>query len=423
MYDAPPIRCDKKLYGEGALTIKTLIELFDECQLENVIAGLYFEPETIVFVGYRDEETALKMADLELFCEEKMPETRLFFEMLTEKTLEHTSQRLSKLADSYPDCAFDMTGGDELVLAAMSVVAEEKDIPMLRYDVAEGTLCKVRGESRIEDPYGAFLTAEESVMLNGGKILEPEDNFSWMMTAEFRQDIETMWDICRNDTRYWNRQIFAISTLMNWYSGGAGLTLSVKKSSLPPRGVFLPEEKFLEELSDCGLLFRLVQSEDFLSFRFKNEQVARVLFKAGNILELYGYMLLREICEEDRGFYDDVQIGVSVDWDGIVHYGSGVTKDTKNEIDLLIMRKLIPVFISCKNGEVHKEALYELETVAKHYGGKYAKKILLATYVDSDDGAKGYILQRAKDMDISILSGIHSMSKSEIKEHLRELTK
>ncbi|MBQ3225766.1 MAG: hypothetical protein IJB48_01775, partial [Clostridia bacterium] len=96
--------------------------------------------------------------------------------------------------------------------------------------------------------------------------------------------------------------------------------------------------------------------------------------------------------------------------------------DTKNEIDLLVMRKLIPIFISCKNGEVHKEALYELETVAEHYGGKYAKKMLLSTYVDNDDSSKGYILQRACDMGISVLCGIHDMSKAEIKERLRQLT-
>lgn len=387
-----------------------------------MIAGLHFAPETIIFVGYEEEDSSLKTEDLELFCEEKLPDTKLIFEMLTKQTLEHTTLKLSKLVDSYPDCVFDMTGGDELVLAAMSIVAEEKDIPMIQYDIAEDTLRKVRGGERVEDPYGAHLTAEESVLLNGGKILEAEDGFSWMMTAEFRRDVEMMWDICRRDTRYWNRQIYALSTLMNWYGGDVTLTLSIKKSLLPPRGVFVPEEEFLEELSDCGLLFGLVQNTDFLKFRFKNEQIARVLFKAGNILELYGYMLLREICEEDRGFYDDIKIGVSVDWDGVVHSGSLMTKDTKNEIDLLVMRKLIPIFISCKNGEVHKEALYELETVAEHYGGKYAKKMLLSTYVDNDDSSKGYILQRACDMGISVLCGIHDMSKAEIKERLRQLT-
>lgn len=388
-----------------------------------MIAGLHFAPETIIFVGYEEEEFTQKTASLEHFCQEKLPETKLVFEMLTNQTLEATLQKLLKLTDSYPDCVFDMTGGDELVLAAMSIVAEEKDIPMIRYDVAEDALCRVRGGERAGVPFDAHLTAEESVLLNGGKILEPEDGFTWMMTAEFRQDIEMMWDICRRDTRYWNRQTYALSTLMNWCDRDTALTLSIKKSLLPPRGVFLPEVEFLEELSDCGLIFGLTQNAEFLKFRFKSEQIARVLFKAGNILELFGYMLLREICEEDRGFYDDVKIGVSVDWDGVVHRGSLMTKDTKNEIDLLAMRKLIPIFISCKNGEVHKEALYELETVAEHYGGKYAKKVLLSTYVDYDDSSKSYILQRASDMGISVLCGVQDMSKTEIKEHLRELTK
>ena len=33
--------------------VKTLIEIFDGCQIENVIAGLRLKPEKIIFIGYK----------------------------------------------------------------------------------------------------------------------------------------------------------------------------------------------------------------------------------------------------------------------------------------------------------------------------------------------------------------------------------
>ena len=69
--------------------------------------------------------------------------------------------------------------------------------------------------------------------------------------------------------------------------------------------------------------------------------------------------------------------------------------DVKNEIDVMLLEGFCPVFISCKNGKVDQMALYELDTVAKRFGGKYAKKILMA----GQEISEGYLL-RAEEMDI-----------------------
>ena len=46
------------------------------------------------------------------------------------------------------------------------------------------------------------------------------------------------------------------------------------------------------------------------------------------------------------------------------------------------LKGLIPIFISCKSGKMTEKntlhALYELDTVANRFGGKYAKKVLVA---------------------------------------------
>ena len=69
-----------------------------------------------------------------------------------------------------------------------------------------------------------------------------------------------------------------------------------------------------------------------------------------------------------------------------------------NEIDVIALDGFVPVIVSCKCGnQANKDAIYELETVARRFGGKYARKMLVSvknmTPVDKE---------RAAEMDIDI---------------------
>ena len=76
--------------------------------------------------------------------------------------------------------------------------------------------------------------------------------------------------------------------------------------------------------------------------------------------------------------YNDVMNGVYIDWDGDISTDQN-GYDTENEIDVIMMHGMVPVFVSCKNGYVDKDELYKLNAVATRFGGKYAKKVLVAT--------------------------------------------
>ena len=39
-------------------------------------------------------------------------------------------------------------------------------------------------------------------------------------------------------------------------------------------------------------------------------------------------MLFKEIAEEEPGYYDDIDIGVYIDWDGVIHDITSEEKDT-----------------------------------------------------------------------------------------------
>lgn len=175
------------------------------------------------------------------------------------------------------------------------------------------------------------------------------------------------------------------------------------------------------DLMDCKL------EADFVKFIFKNEQVKACLTKAGLILELKTYLICSELL---RGTNGDCLTSVTIDWDGDDDISSNVkylydaddpssTIDTTNEIDVLANFGLVPYFISCKNGKFTSEELYKLNSVGEQFGKGYSVKIIVATDIDfALGGAKNVILQRAADMGIRVISGVHEMSDEEFKEEL-----
>ena len=109
------------------------------------------------------------------------------------------------------------------------------------------------------------------------------------------------------------------------------------------------------------------------------------------------------------------------------------------------MRGLRPIFISCKNGSFLPEELYKLSAVAKHFGGEYAKKVLVTNYLSANDNParKDNCLQnkdesndkymkrlkrqllwnRAQEMDIKILCREAIKDEASAAEALKNLYK
>lgn len=405
--------------------IKTLIELFDSVQIENVVAGLRFKPKKIVFIGFKEIMTKKKISDLNDFFSDREENIEVEYEIVGRYDYDDIVQRLNFILDNNEDCYFDLTGGKELVIAAMGAVSSQRNVPVFQINVRNGNLIRVRNCEMLEDPGKSFLTLEESVKVNGCTITHIEaDDYDWDLNGEFKRDIETIWEICRKNCGLWNRQSNVFENFEKFGTIDESLSVAVNLQHMNNvrQDTFL-SRRIIQSLINNKLIFDYENDENILKFRYKNNQIRLCLTKAGNILELYVYMLLQEISAENPEYYDDLDIGVYIDWDGIIHSEDDDQKDTKNEIDIMVMRDLVPVFISCKNGEVHKEALYELSVVAQKCGGRYAKKLLMATYVSSDANSRRCIEQRAKDMGIEILDGLNTMSKEKLKDLLKKRIK
>ena len=135
------------------------------------------------------------------------------------------------------------------------------------------------------------------------------------------------------------------------------------------------------------------------------------------------YTIAKALRENDgTPVYNDVANGVVIDWDGEFHNEAvEALYDTENEIDVLLMHGVVPVFVSCKNGAVSSDELYKLNTVAERFGGQYAKRVLVATALESMGESGKYIRQRAKDMNIKLVENVQELDDAEFAKKIKSL--
>lgn len=409
----------KMMLSKDVLFLKTLIEFFDECQIKNVAAGMLFKPDKIIYVGFKETIKKKKIEITQSFFKEKGLNINIEQYIVGRYDYEKIVDTLTEIVNNNDDCCFELTGGKELVLAAMGTVAASYDVPMFQFNIRNGQLINVRNFEIPAESESVSMSVRECVMLNGGAIIP--DEVQWEFTVEFINDILIMWDIiARGNCGSWNRQC---NSFLDFETFGEISDLNVSVDLKTVRDNVQEaciNNRLIEQLISVGFIKNYnIDENEILTYTYKNEQIHQCLIKAGNALELYTYLTAKEIAEETSGYCDDIDIGVCVDWDGIIQDEDSNVVDTTNEIDVIMMKGLIPVFVSCKSGQVPKEALYELETMARHFGGEYSKKILLTTYLRPNTEHNKYIIQRAQDMGITLINGVDIMEKEEFKKSLR----
>lgn len=144
----------------------TFIEFFDETCIENICVSLLKVPDRIILVG-GDTGTLSKhiMRYDELF---RARGQHVLFEkrVINKNNLFGIVEVLEAIINTYPDCHFDLTGGDDLYLTAMGIVFErykEKKINMHRYSIASDKLidCDADGEVFAYDSLPVLTVAEK----------------------------------------------------------------------------------------------------------------------------------------------------------------------------------------------------------------------------------------------------------------------
>lgn len=411
-----------------------IVEFFSQTPIENMISALANSPERVVFLGEYKKMKRYDPVFRRFLDSVGNTVTQLEYRNIRIRDLTGIVEALEELVRDYPGCHFDITGGEPMAVAAVGVVCERyrgQGVELHQYNVRTGRVydCDVNGRSVSE--LLPDMTVEQNIILHGGSVVTWEERengtYPWRMDEDFCRDIVTMWEICRVNCSRWNRQITLLDDMQRFNTEQTdplrlSAPISALQQYLAERRVPLDLKAVYDKLEKAGLLRNVRREEGVFSLGFKNEQIRRCLTKAGTILELITYVAARETRDRDgQTCYTDAMTGVFIDWDGVVHDEDDPQVDTQNEIDVVLMKGLIPVFVSCKNGAVEEEELYKLNTVAERFGDKFAKKVLVGTTLGKGGRSKRYLLERAEDMGIKVIEGVHEMPREEFARQLRAL--
>ena len=436
--DAVVLLCALEIQTAFALEGKmTYIEFFDKTASENIAACLTYAPERVIYIGYGAKTMRKHIENYERVFRARGEQIDFLYKTVSKSNLDNAVSLLTEIVETYDDCVFDITGGEEILLLALGVVYAQhpnKNIQIHKINIRNNTVydCDKDGTTIYQDT--PTLSIEENIRIYGGDVvygaIGEEKTYKWDLNADFVNDVERMWRICKEDVRFWNTQIgvFEAAETMGRVSED-GLTTTASRAAVDyhlqqHRAKYKMAKGIIGRLLQEGLLTHFDDDETTITIGYKDKQVKKCLTKAGQALEMKVYVTAKNILD-DEGLpvYDDALNGVVIDWDGEVHDEQAEeTYDTENEIDVLLMHDIIPVFVSCKNGIVTSEELYKLDTVAKRFGGKYAKKVLIATSVDSSGKTAGkYLRQRAIDMGIRLIENIQLLDEETLVRKMKNM--
>ena len=350
----------------------TLIELYDERAIENILAPDMFRPERIVYLCpaelSQDRKRQEKMRSF--FLRRGWDPELIFMESSLFKA-DRILRQLQAIYEKYPDCAVDVTGGSDAALFAAGMFSCKTGTPAFTYS---------RKQNRFYDISGAVFadnvtctlsySVEEFFLMAGGTLLPGRvDN---TILSKYLSDFDPFFECFLRFRRDWTDIISYIQRVSpSEYGQEPSLYIQGKYTVKGDHGSRnTVNEDALRELARIGFIkdLKIVRGES-VSFRFRDSNVRTWLRDVGCVLELYSY----KACI-DSGIFNDVISSAGVRWDEVLGHGS-----VSNEVDVMAARGVIPLFISCKACDIKTEALNELAILRDRFGGKGAKAAIVTT--------------------------------------------
>lgn len=370
--------------------MKTLIELYDERPIENVIGSEMFRPDRTVFLCEAEiasnKQIQQKIGEYFSHCGLK---TKPIFMECSQFDAGKIGRMLKKITEQYPDCALDISGGTETALFACGSFCAESGIPAFTYsrkrnmffdihkaDFADKLPCKLQHD--IEDCFlmagGALRTGRvDNQILDGYENLF--DPF-FRLYMKYRSD--------------WNHIVgYIVRASQGKKNDPVSLHVSSPYTVKGDHGAKLKApEKALEDAEKIGMISGLLIANGQVEFDFADMQIRTWLRDVGSVLELYIY----KACK-DTQIFNDVMTSAIVDWEGDARQDN-----VTNEIDVMTMHGIFPAFISCKTCAVTTEALNELAILRDRFGGEAAKAVIVTT-----QRCKNITRHRASELNIEVI--------------------
>lgn len=388
--------------------MNTLVELYDKEPVENVLSTCIFKPELVVYVCDVKDNTLRKEHAVYRFFHSRGLVTKARFYYIDTTDVSMIMKLLHAIRKDYPDCVIDCSGGKDLVLLTTGIFCAEEHVPAFYIDINSGRFVNLYG---CEELQGRFtmpqLRAEDVFALAGAKMAGSGHFNEGELDEEFEDDVLRLWQLILRNQRGWHQTagfLQAAGAKQPDYQLGIHAKTEIRVNA---QMTAYADEEFLFSLEKAGMIRELHFSGGRVEFLYKSPLMRRCLQNHGIWLELFAYVSAKR-----SGLFGDVRTSVLVDWDGSEQSAKG----TRNEVDVLAVNHITPVFISCKMGAPTPLALSEIKIISEKFGGERTKTVLLtATDVEKKSPA---VAQRARDLGIYLLD-VRRMDHDDLARRLR----
>ena len=393
---------------------KVLVEFYDEENLENVFSLLSMTYDKVMFITFSEDGSTEKFNDddgLKRFIKSRVPDIKTDIINVEQKTFSGIINALTKVINDEDEYDFDLTGGSEMVIAAIGHVVATSSNPKIsihQYDIETGNAIFRHPEFEVQEKgkTAPKLTVPELVYLHGGKVTAKIDDMR-PDAKTLKSEVVKLFDAVKLMPKEWNN--FCTTPSEDVLVNGV---LRVKRF-VENNNYMQTCRKIGDALETAGLITDIEIYKEKGRFYYEytlncGKKLAFLYAKSGNLLEYYTYIAAIEC-----GKYTDICISVDIDADGVITTDN---TDTSNEIDVVASSGHLPVCISCKNRAVINEYMYEISSVASSYCGKYAKPVIVSTVKNLTA-----IRKRAKSMGIVLIENIAEITFNDFKRKLAAL--
>ncbi len=391
--------------------MRFLIKLFDREPIKNLLSATVFEPEVVVYLCDETHANLFKESAIYRYFKKKGLRTRPRFFYVDPWSPVEVRQVLRAVVQDYAGCVFDLTGGKDLLLVTAGMLAQDLNLPAFHIDIYRQRFGNVRRCEALERDFRMpQFSAEDLLAVTGAGIqgyghIQPHQ---WDATLE--KEVLAVFELVLKNTRHWGDFVGYLQQCCTKVSTEKLLVVAPKSIYRDGRELHY-HAKLFHKLHKIGVLSLYQEKDKEVIFQFKSMLLKRCLLGVGVWLELYCYAMARQ-----TGFFDEVLSSVVINWDG----KENAIDTTRNEVDLLLVKGVMPVFISCKTGTPHAQAMYEVKQLCERFAGSFGRAVLV-TAQDLGHEADA-VRHRAAELRILLLDK-HDIDANLVGKKMMELAK
>ncbi|GEM_PF-599607 len=373
----------------------TLVEFFDPSPIKNLIGALSLQPDKVILVIDESMVTKREQGEFARYLNTYHKGIQFEKHPIKSMELEAVTTACRHIADAHQDLAFNLTGGGEIAVAAVTMFCTLHKLPAFFVDLKEEAFKDVIHSSHLSSRFGIpKLSVKKMIALNGADFKRSDHYVPDVEDHELTADINNIFEISIRYSEDWHGFAAYMQEVGKSVSRGTP-SLAISAPSyieVNNQRRVRSNNRILKELERVGAISELHVNREQVRFKVKNLLILEQLKLQGSWLEQFCYINCVEM-----GYFDDVKMSVVIDADGPLEDFAQI----QNEIDLICVKGIRPIFISCKSGIPPAVALSEIKLLSQKFGGETAKTVLVTAANPSSQNPSIY--KRAMELDIFMI--------------------